>query len=138
MQNFVLIIHVITAVSIIAFILVQQGKGAEAGASFGAGASQTIFGSVGSWNFFSKVTAILAAVFFATSVSLAVIAKKNTAVPQKALPAIEQYQAEQQNNQADEELPGIESDVPENDIPESNTEIPSAPGSGGSSEIPEL
>ena len=133
MQNIVLIIHVITAISIIAFILVQQGKGAEAGASFGAGASQTIFGSVGSWNFFSKVTAILAAVFFATSVSLTVIAKKNSAVPEKSLPAIEQYQAEQQQSQADDEVPSIDSD-----IPETGSDIPSAPGVESGSEMPEL
>ena len=132
MQNFVLVIHVITAISIIAFILVQQGKGAEAGASFGAGASQTIFGSVGSWNFFSRVTAILAAIFFVTSVSLAIIAKKNTAVPQKALPAIEQYQMEQQRGQQADDVPSAEGEIPGDE-----TEIPPADAPGKSSEIPE-
>ncbi|MGV6807645.1 MAG: preprotein translocase subunit SecG, partial [bacterium] len=91
MQNIVLVVHVITALAIIGFILIQQGKGAEAGASFGAGASQTMFGSAGSWNFFSRVTAILATVFFVTSFSLAVISKNNSKVGDRVLPAIEQY-----------------------------------------------
>ena len=60
MENIILIIHFIIAILIIGFVLIQQGKGAEAGASFGAGASQTVFGSSGSWNFFSKITAVLA------------------------------------------------------------------------------
>ena len=64
MENIILIIHFIIAILIIGFVLIQQGKGAEAGASFGAGASQTVFGSSGSWNFFSKITAFLATLFF--------------------------------------------------------------------------
>jgi len=76
MENIILIIHFIIAILIIGFVLIQQGKGAEAGASFGAGASQTVFGSSGSWNFFSKITAVLATLFFVTSVTLAVYAKK--------------------------------------------------------------
>ena len=79
MEKFILIFHFLVALSLIVLILLQQGKGAEAGASFGAGASQTVFGSGGGWNFFSKMTAILATVFFVTSVSLAITAK-NTAV----------------------------------------------------------
>ena len=63
MENIILIIHFIIAILIIGFVLIQQGKGAEAGASFGAGASQTVFGSSGSWNFFSKITAVLATLF---------------------------------------------------------------------------
>ena len=62
MTNYILIFHFIVAVALIGLILLQQGKGAEAGASFGAGASQTVFGSGGSWNFFSKSTALLAAI----------------------------------------------------------------------------
>ena len=57
MEKIILIVHLLTALAIIGMILLQQGKGAEAGASFGAGASQTILGSAGGWNFFSKVTA---------------------------------------------------------------------------------
>ena len=70
MENFILVFHFLIAVVLIGLILLQQGKGAEAGASFGSGASQTVFGSSGSWNFFSSMTAILSTIFFVTSVSL--------------------------------------------------------------------
>ena len=80
METIVIVIHVLVALSIIGLILMQQGKGAEAGASFGGGASQTVFGSQGGGNFFAKATAVLAFVFFATSFSLAIIAKNKTEV----------------------------------------------------------
>ena len=86
MENIILIIHFIIAILIIGFVLIQQGKGAEAGASFGAGASQTVFGSSGSWNFFSKITAVLATLFFVTSVILAVYAKNKVVVETFELP----------------------------------------------------
>ena len=86
MENIILIIHFIIAILIIGFVLIQQGKGAEAGASFGAGASQTVFGSSGSWNFFSKITAVLATLFFVTSVTLAVYAKNKVVVETIELP----------------------------------------------------
>ena len=63
--------HVIIAVLIIALILVQKGKGADMGSAFGAGASGTIFGAKGSANFLSRTTAILATIFFITSLALA-------------------------------------------------------------------
>ena len=86
MENIILIIHFIIAILIIGFVLIQQGKGAEAGASFGAGASQTVFGSSGSCNFFSKITAVLATLFFVTSVTLAVYAKNKVVVETIELP----------------------------------------------------
>ncbi|AOA57071.1 preprotein translocase subunit SecG [Acinetobacter larvae] len=79
MQTFVLVIHILLAVSMIGLILVQHGKGADAGASFGGGGAATVFGASGSGNFLTKVTAILTALFFITSISLAVFAKKQTA-----------------------------------------------------------
>ena len=76
MENFVLVVHVLIASIMTVFILMQQGKGADAGASFGAGGSQTVFGSAGSASFLTKLTAGLALVFFVTSMTLAVYAKK--------------------------------------------------------------
>ena len=76
MESFVLVVHVIIASVMILFILMQQGKGAEAGASFGGGGSQTVFGSAGSASFLTKLTAWLAIVFFITSMALAVFAKQ--------------------------------------------------------------
>ena len=70
----VLAVHVLTALGIIGLVLIQHGKGADVGASFGGGASGSLFGATGSANFLSRATAVLAAVFFATSLSLAYLA----------------------------------------------------------------
>ena len=67
--------HVIIAVLIIALILLQKGKGAAMGSAFGAGASGTIFGAKGSANFLSRTTAVLATIFFITSLTLAYLNK---------------------------------------------------------------
>jgi preprotein translocase subunit SecG len=75
-ENLVLLIHVLLAVGVIGFVLIQRGKGAEAGASFGGGASQTVFGSAGSGNFLTRMTAVLIAGFFVTSLALAYVAKQ--------------------------------------------------------------
>ena len=64
MQPILLVLHVLAGIAIVALVLMQHGRGADAGASFGAGASQTMFGSQGSTPFLVKVTMILAAVFF--------------------------------------------------------------------------
>lgn len=90
MEQFILIFHFILALALIGLILLQQGKGAEAGASFGAGASQTVFGSAGGWSFFSKLTAILATAFFVTSLSLAIVAKNRTVIDDDLLPELQQ------------------------------------------------
>ena len=126
MEKIILIVHLITALAIIGMILLQQGKGAEAGASFGSGASQTVLGSAGGWNFFSRVTGILAAVFFITSFGLAVIAKENAKVGSEVLPELQTVQEEM-----DSELPEIESlgdatsDIPMLDeVTTSSEEIP--------------
>jgi preprotein translocase subunit SecG len=66
-----LIAHVLIAASIIGLVLLQRGKGAEAGAGFGAGASGTVFGAKGSANFLSRSTAVMATLFFASSLTLA-------------------------------------------------------------------
>ncbi|WP_257254773.1 MULTISPECIES: preprotein translocase subunit SecG [unclassified Endozoicomonas] len=76
METIVLIVHVLASAAVIGLILLQQGKGAEAGASFGSGASQTVFGSQGTGNFMSRTTAILATVFFVTSFALAMVARQ--------------------------------------------------------------
>lgn len=69
-----LTLHVLAAVGIVGLVLVQHGKGADMGATFGSGASGSLFGAAGSANFLSRTTAILAVVFFLTSLSLAYFA----------------------------------------------------------------
>jgi len=76
LTNILLVFHVLFAVAIIALILLQQGKGAEAGAAFGAGASGTVFGAQGSASFLTRATAILAALFFISSLGLAYLANE--------------------------------------------------------------
>lgn len=117
MEKLVLIIHSLAALAIIGLILLQQGKGAAAGASFGAGASQTVFGSEGSGNFFTRATWIIATVFFCTSFGLAVIAKNHSKVATQGLvvPAAQQ-----------QEVPST-SDVPASEVPASATsDVPAA------------
>ena len=71
MQPILLVVQILVAVSLIALVLLQHGKGAEMGAAFGAGASGTVFGSRGSASFLTRVTAVLAATFFLNSMALA-------------------------------------------------------------------
>jgi preprotein translocase subunit SecG len=70
----ILVVHVLTALAIIGLVLLQHGKGADVGAAFGSGASGSLFGATGSANFLSRTTAIIAVVFFVTSLGLAYIA----------------------------------------------------------------
>ena len=79
MEQVTLMVHLLVALALIALILLQRGKGSDIGASFGAGASQTLFGSAGSGNALTRMTAWLAAIFFASSFGLAVIADNRTA-----------------------------------------------------------
>jgi preprotein translocase subunit SecG len=73
MQQILTIVQILVAVGLIGLVLLQQGKGADAGAAFGSGGSGTIFGSRGSASFLSRATAVLAAVFFFNSIALAYI-----------------------------------------------------------------
>lgn len=117
METIVIVVHLLVALCIIGLILMQQGKGAEAGASFGSGASQTVFGSQGGSSFFAKATAVFAFVFFATSFSLAIIAKDKTGISvDTGIPtALEQ--------------PAVESEIPVIEAPNASSvesEIPAA------------
>ncbi len=109
MESVVLIIHVLLAVAIIALVLLQQGKGAEAGASFGGGASQTVFGSQGSKSFLGRLTAVVAAGIFASSFALAVFAKQKAEnVSGAGIPSAEVIESAAQ--QQSQELPALESE----------------------------
>lgn len=77
MFEIILAIHIVIAFTLIVLVLLQQGRGADAGANFG-GSSQSVFGSRGSATFLSRMTAFLAAMFFVTSLSLAYIASQET------------------------------------------------------------
>ncbi|PCJ22774.1 MAG: preprotein translocase subunit SecG [SAR86 cluster bacterium] len=78
METLIVVVHVLVAISIVGLVLLQHGKGADAGASFGAGASQTVFGASGSGNFLVRATTVAATIFFVTSLSLAIFAKNQS------------------------------------------------------------
>src|SRR6202140_949153 len=85
LRGFILGVHILLAFFIIALVLMQRGKGAEAGAGFGSGASGTVFGARGTSTLFSKLTAVFAAMFFATSLTLAYIGARPNAEPASVL-----------------------------------------------------
>ncbi|MCL2655818.1 MAG: preprotein translocase subunit SecG [Betaproteobacteria bacterium] len=74
----VLAVHVLVGLAVIGLVLIQHGKGADVGASFGGGASGSLFGASGSANFLSRTTAVLATVFFITSLTLTYLASHRT------------------------------------------------------------
>ena len=76
METIVLIVHVFVAAGIVGLVLIQHGKGADVGAAFGSGSAGSVFGSAGSANFLSRLTGILAVVFFLTSMGLTWLANK--------------------------------------------------------------
>ena len=85
METLVTVVHFLAATLLVILILLQQGKGAQMGASFGGGSSQTVFGSTGGGSFFGKLTAIFAVVFFVTSLTLAILARQDSGVAKYSL-----------------------------------------------------
>lgn len=118
-----IILHVLIAAAIVGLVLLQRGKGADAGAGFGAGASGTVFGARGSASFLSRTTATLAILFIVTSLTLAYLDGRNPAAPQSVL---DRVAVPAQQQAGDAELPAI---------PETAAQEPvEAPASGGANE----
>ena len=114
MEQIILIGHLLVALAIIALIMLQQGKGADAGASFGAGASQTIFGSDGSGNILTTMTSWLVVAFFATSFGLAVIAsQKSVPTDDLGLGLDLSTPVETVQQEIESDLPSVEDEFPE-------------------------
>ena len=107
-NSLLLVFHVITAIIIVVLILLQKGKGADMGSAFGAGASGTMFGSKGSANFLSRSTAVLATIFFITSLTLAYL-NKGTVVQNNdsILDTINIIEEDDQNNNSSPVSPQI-------------------------------
>lgn len=123
METVIVVVHVIVAVAIVGLVLLQQGKGADAGASFGSGSSQTVFGSSGSGNFLVRATTIAATIFFVTSLSLAIFAKDNAGLASPdGIPVV--------NEALLQELPA----APVSDVPQ----LESAPAAGDDQDVPSL
>ena len=135
-QSLVLALHVLAALSVCGFVLLQHGKGADMGAAFGSGSSGSLFGAAGSANFLSRTTAILATVFFATSVALTWFGSQQGA-PQGVM---EKGVMERSLPAKSSEVPGTKpSEVPAPATPPASAPTPApaaAPSGGGSSEVP--
>ena len=110
-QKIILIVHTLIALGIIALVLLQRGKGADAGAAFGAGASGTVFGARGSGSFFSRATAVLATAFFATSLTLAYLSSQRSSAPESVLEGTSVIE------EAADEAPAEELTIPDADMP---------------------
>jgi preprotein translocase subunit SecG len=124
MQTLIIVVHVIAAIAIVGLVLLQQGKGADAGASFGSGASQTVFGSSGSGNFLVRATTIAAVTFFVTSLSLAIFARNQSGSGSSVgLPIVNQEILEEANA-AQSDVPVLVGEEP----PEGQSDVPALPG----------
>jgi preprotein translocase subunit SecG len=125
MQTLVLVFHILAAVGIVVLVLLQHGKGADMGAAFGSGSAGSLFGSAGASNFLSRTTAVLAAVFFATSLGLTYFSSpsKSSGVLQHletpaATPAIEK------KTEATPAAPAPSAPAPAGNPSSKSTEIP--------------
>jgi preprotein translocase subunit SecG len=123
-QKAVLIGHTLIALLIIVLVLLQRGKGADAGAAFGAGASGTVFGARGSGSFFSRATAVCATAFFVTSLTLAYLSSQNTAAPSSVMDTVPEVEEAVEAVESDmpaleaTDMPALEEPVLEEDAPD--------------------
>lgn len=130
-----LVAYLIVALLLIGFVLIQQGKGADMGASFGSGGSNTVFGSSGSGNFMTRTTGILAGLFFFISLTLGAITANRESADDEwnnlEVPAAVEQEVERP---ADQDVPVI-GDAVQNDVPAietDGTDVPAADDSEGS------
>lgn len=128
LYNILLIVQIVVSVAMIALILMQHGKGADAGAAFGSGASGTVFGSRGSGNFLSRTTAILATIFFVNCIALAwMVSNRTTNTATSIMDSVP----------ASTIVPKIAPEVP---AAPASSEVPAVPAQGapasGSTELP--
>jgi preprotein translocase subunit SecG len=108
-----IVFHVLIGAAIVGLVLLQRGKGADAGAGFGAGASGTVFGARGSASFLSRMTAALAALFFATSLALAYMGGRQPEAPKSVIDRVQPATEQQGAPDAASTLPAppVESDL---------------------------
>ena len=118
-ETLVLVFHVLAALAVIGLVLIQHGKGADAGAGFGGGASSTVFGSGGAGNFLQRMTTGIAIAFFITSFGLAFYAKeKSQAASGIGIPVVVETAIAPVQDDEQGELPSFESLEQESEIPE--------------------
>ncbi|MCP4469716.1 MAG: preprotein translocase subunit SecG [Gammaproteobacteria bacterium] len=122
MQNItsiLLVVQVLLSISLIVLILMQHGKGADAGAAFGSGASATVFGARGSGNFMTRATTVIAILFFLVCLSLAYVTS-NRATPDSVTGSVTAQEIETAPLQQESDMPPVDggsADVQESDLP---------------------
>lgn len=116
MISIILVVHVVLSIAIIGLVLLQRGKGAEAGAALGGGASGSVFGAQGASNFLSRTTAILAASFFVTSLSLAYLSSNQQATSSLETGSVIEQSSEVPTAVVPSDIPAAV-DTPATDIP---------------------
>ena len=121
LYNIILAVFVLISVALVGLILLQQGKGADAGAAFGSGASGTVFGSRGSASFLTRTTGILAALFFVLSLSLAFLSNQQTKPTSVVEQQLQQQEAASQDVPASD-IPAVDQEkgAPASDVPASD------------------
>jgi preprotein translocase subunit SecG len=127
MEILILVVHVLVAVGIVVLVLIQHGKGADVGAAFGTGSAGSVFGSAGSANFLSRLTAVLAVVFFLSSMGLTWIStKRGTNKGVMAVPVATQPAPDKAG------VPGVSGvpTAPASKSEKSETPVPAAPAGG--------
>ncbi|MCP4766974.1 MAG: preprotein translocase subunit SecG [Gammaproteobacteria bacterium] len=117
-NSILLVVQVLLSISLIVLILMQHGKGADAGAAFGSGASATVFGARGSGNFMTRATTVIAILFFVVCLSLAYVSS-NRAAPDSVTGSVTAQEVETPLQQADDMPPvdGGSADSQESDLP---------------------
>jgi preprotein translocase subunit SecG len=116
--NVLIVTHVVVALAIIGLVLLQHGKGADMGSGFGGGASASLFGATGSANFLSRITAVLATIFFLLSLALAYVATKKPVEGGGVMDAVRQQPAK-----PEEKKPAVEDAKPKPPAPQGK-EVP--------------
>ena len=112
------VLQVLVAVALIGFILIQQGKGADAGAAFGSGSSGTVFGSQGSGGFMVKITSILATIFLANSLLLGYLASQSIqTAPESLMDRVVVEEVAEEQATIAEDMPAMSEEVGNGDIP---------------------
>jgi preprotein translocase subunit SecG len=138
MYEILMIVYLVVALGLVGFILIQQGKGAGMGSSFGSGASGTVFGAGGSGNFLTKTTAVLAIIFFGVALALGNLTSDKSDVVSNSLfpgddtvqtPATDIPGGSANSSNVDTELPASNDEIPvtttDSDIPVVSTEVTS-------------
>ncbi len=121
MEMAILVVHVIAALSIIGLVLLQHGKGADMGAAFGSGSAGSMFGSSGSANFLSRITAVMAIIFFVSSISLTIFSSRSAGPGKGVMTA---------PIESEKSLPA-QIPTPPPAVPASSVPVPTAPASAG-------